>query len=161
MTRVSRGGRKQHGLLSAVLVGAFGIAVLMFFIPSANAANIVQLQSPAFLRARGAAVEVTVLVVCKLRRPGTVGQASSPGRATLTVDLVERVGGGNATGSGKAASRDGDFRCDNNSHLVHLFVPASAAGKAFAKGTAFGQTTLKVCAPRCKSVTDVREIKLK
>lgn len=154
-------GRRKHGLLTAVVSGGFAVALLMMFIPSASATNLVQLQSPAFLRTRGVVAEVTVLVVCKLPRPGTVGAASTPARATLTVDLLERVGKKTAGGTGKVSSKNGDFRCDDSSHLVTLFVPANAGGKPFAKGTAFGQATLKVCAGSCRSVTDVREIKLK
>lgn len=161
MRRESLLGRKKGRLLSALIGGVFAVAALMMFVPSASATNLVQLQSPAYLRTRGVAVEVTVLVVCKLPRPRTVGAASTPGRATLTVDLIERVGRKTAGGTGKVASKNGDFRCDNNSHLVTLIVLANAGGKAFAKGTAFGQARLKVCAGSCHSVTDVREIKLK
>jgi hypothetical protein len=143
---------------SALVAAAFVAVAVLLFIPSAGAASIVQLQSPAYLRNHGAVADVTVMVVCKLRRTETVGAASTPARATLTVNLTERVGKHIASGSGKVASRNGDFRCDGGSHLVHVFVPAKST--AFAKGGAFGQAVLKVCTTTCRSVTDSRTVRL-
>lgn len=161
MKRPSMFGRKKIGALSGALTAGFAIAALALFIPSANAQNLVQLQSPGYVRTHGVVVEATVLVMCKLRRPHTVGAASTPARATLRIDLVERVGKGTAGGTGKIATKNGDFRCDGDSHLVQILVPANSAGRAFKKGTAFGQTTLKICRETCHSVSDAREIKLR
>lgn len=151
-------GRKPHGL-SFLLAGGLVLAAVMLFVPSAGATSIVQQQSPAYLRSHGAAVQVTVMVECNGRRSGTVGASSTPTRATLTVSLSERSGRGEATGTGTAVSRNGDFRCDGGSHLVDVFVLARL--KPFVKGSAFGRATLKVCTDTCRSVSDARTVRVR
>jgi hypothetical protein len=161
MRRIWNRGRSNHRPLSALLFGVFAAAALLLFIPSAGAISIVQLQSPAYLRDHGAAAEVTVTVVCRARPGGVVGRSSTPARATLTVSLTERVGNRTAGGVGTAASKNGDFRCDGGSHLVDVFVPAKTGAVAFDKGNAFGQATLNLCSPTCRSVTDSRTVRLR
>jgi hypothetical protein len=154
------GARRTRVLGSGAVFVALAATAMTLFVPSAGATNIVQLQSPGYLRARGAAAEVTVMVACRLRAR-TVGAFSTPARATLAVGLVERTGKRTAGGSAKLATRNHDFRCDGNSHLVTLLVPAKVGAHSFSKGGAFGQATLTVCSPTCRSVTDERTIRLR
>jgi hypothetical protein len=160
MKRVSSRVR-GHGIVSGVVAGAFVLAAVMLFIPSAGATSIVQLQSPGYLRNRGVAAQVTVMVACNAHRPRVVGASSTPARATLTVSLVERAGKHTAGGVGTAASKNGDFRCDGRSHLVEVLVPAKVGARTFVKGGALGQVTLKVCTPICRSTNDARTVRLR
>ena len=152
--------RRTRVLGSGTLLAGMVAVALTLFVPSASATNIVELQSPGYLHARGAVAEVTVMVTCRLRAR-SVGAFSTPAHAALIVGLVERVHGRVTGGTAKLASHNGDFRCDGNSHLVNLIVPAKTGARAFAKGGAYGTTTLKVCSPTCKSVTDERTIRLR
>src|SRR5947208_798486 len=102
----------------ALVPGGFAAAALLLLIHFASATNLVQLQSPAFVRSRGAAVQVTVTVACDASSTGTVAASSTPATATLTVKLTEKVGNGTAVGNGAAASQDGDFPCDSGSHNI-------------------------------------------
>jgi hypothetical protein len=159
MNRIWHRGRANRPL-SAVLFAVFAAAAILAFVPSASAVNIVQLQSPAYLRDHGAAAQVTVMVACRAKR-STVGGYSTPARATLRVTLTERVGSHTAGGVGTASSKNGDFRCDGGSHLVQVSVADNVGAPAFKKGSAFGQATLKLCSSTCRSVTDSRTIQLK
>jgi hypothetical protein len=152
------GARGTRVVGSGVLLAALAATALALFMPAAGATNLVQTQSPGYLRARGAAAEVTVMVVCRLRAH-TVGGFSTPSRAALIVGLEENVQHRIAGGTAKLSSRSHDFRCDGNSHLVTVTVPAKT--RAFAKGSTFVMATLKVCNPTCRSVTDVRTIRLR
>ena len=154
-------GRGTHRPLSLLFTAAIAGVAMLLFVQSAGATSLVQLQSPGYLRSRGAAVQVNVTVVCNTRRTATVAGASTPARATLTVNLTERSGHGIAVGSGRASMRSGDFRCDGGSHTIVVSVLASPGSKVFVKGSAFGQATLKVCHPSCRSVTDSRSIRLR
>jgi hypothetical protein len=160
MSRRWERGRRKYGLVSALLAGVFAAAAILLFLPSAGATSIVQLQSPAVLISKGAAVGATVLVECKLPKNGTVAGSSTPARATLTITLSENTGVSIAGGAGKALSRNGDFPCDGRSHDVPVYVIAKAGTPPFAKGAAFGQVTLKVCKASCSSTSDARTIKI-
>ena len=156
--RLIRRARIQR--LSVLGGGLLAVLAVVLFIPSASAATLVQLQSPAYLRSGGAAVETSVLVVCTKPKNTTVGAASTPTRATLTVTLSEKVGKALAGGTGVALSKSGAFRCDGQSHYVTVFVLATPGSRAFVKGNAFGHAELKVCSTKCNVVTDDRTIKL-
>jgi len=45
--------------------------------------------------------------------------------------------------------------------VIVVSVLASPGSKVFVRGSAFGQATLKVCHPSCRSVTDSRSIRLR
>ena len=160
MSRFWERGRKPYGVLSALIAGVFATVAILLFLPSAGAASIVQLQSPAVLISKGAAVGATVLVECKLPKSGTVAGSSTPAKATLSVTISENTGLSIAGGAGKVLTRNGDFVCDGRSHDVGVYVIAKAGTPPFAKGQAFGQVTLKVCKATCRSTTDARTIKI-
>jgi hypothetical protein len=146
--------------VATLLIAVAATVAILLSVAAVGATTIVQLQSPAYLRSRGAAVEVTVMVVCNTHRPGTVAASSTPATATLTVRLSENVRGGIAGGKGRATSRNGDFRCDDRSHYVTRFVLAQPGSKAFRRGSAFGEATLKVCKPLCQSVSHASTVSI-
>jgi hypothetical protein len=106
-------------------------------------------QSPAALVAKGAAVDVPVEYSC------------TANGMYIGVTLTERVGNGIASGYGSTS-----VPCDSATHRVLVRVPASASGKAFAKGSATASTSVDGCLLRngiyhCGSDTVDRTIKLK
>lgn len=79
----------------------------------------VNVQSPVTLLARGAALSVSVDIVCTQGAEGDV-----------SVSVAQRVGGGTATGTGGSP-----FVCTGTNQEVEIIVQASS-GKAFRTGVA-------------------------
>jgi hypothetical protein len=157
MLRSPRGRRRSLSVL--LISGCIGL-VTVLFVTSASALGIVQVQSPAYLRSGGAAIETTVFAACTRAGSGTVGGVSTPFRATISVTVTENVNGHIASGTGRATTGAGDFRCDGNSHDVVVFVVARPGSRAFARGSAFAQARLEMCRATCHVVTNSSTIRI-
>lgn len=127
--------------LAALVLGPVGSAVGFF---SGGLALDVQIQSPATLVARGAAVRVPLEVVC-----------TSP-NADLFVQVRERVGGGDIA-QGEAFEQ---IACEGD--LQQVTVTVFATGAAFKKGTAVVQAEIFGClqGSGCGSESDTAEISI-
>lgn len=122
--------------LAAIVAGPITSAV-GFFSPPLTLD--VQIQSPAKLVARGAAVDVTLKVVCTSER------------ADLFVQVSERVGSAIAQGSAfKEITCEGD--------LQDVTITVFANNKAFKRGTAVVQAEIFGCVRFCASERDTAEI---
>jgi hypothetical protein len=123
----------------AVLIGPVGSAVGFF---SGGLSLDVQVQSPAILLSRGAALDVPVQVVCTSRQ------------ADLYVQVTQRAGSEIAQGFGyKLVTCEGDLQ------QVHVTVAADA-GKAFKKGSAVAQAEIFGCLRFCGDETNTATIDL-
>ena len=130
------------GLLLALLAPS-GQAVAFF---SGGLFLDVQVESPARLVARGAAVDVPVEVTC-----------NATGTVSVFVTVTQRVNGGIAAGS----SFD-EFSCSGAGQRVTVRVSASAAGRAFRQGTAVVDAEVFGCRPNvCGSETDTETVRLR
>ncbi|GAA0240601.1 hypothetical protein GCM10010492_44700 [Saccharothrix mutabilis subsp. mutabilis] len=132
----------------AAVVAVAGAAVFASVLPgSADVAaqspslGAVRVESPAILEARGAAVRVSVTIVCPAGYPTSVN---------LTV--TQRSGGGVATGSDYKSP----VTCTGTAQTIELTPTAN--GEAFRRGTAFASASMYVSGPGY--VTDDREIEI-
>lgn len=124
----------------AVLIGPVSSAVGFF---SGGLSLDVQVQSPATVVSRGAAVDVPLQIVCTSHQ------------ADLFVQVTQRVGSEIAQGSAFT-----QVTCEGDLQQVDLVVPASG-GKAFKKGSAVVQAEIFGCLGRtCGSETDTATIDL-
>lgn len=130
--------------IAAIAAGALGAAVLPSSAdvstesPSVAA---VRVESPATLEARGAAVKVTVTIVCQ---PGAAGFVS--------IVITQNAGGGSiARGSdGRTISS-----CTGTFQPLEFHIPSDTV--AFRKGVAFGSADFFISGT---SATDDREIQI-
>jgi hypothetical protein len=132
---------------AAALIAGGGIATAVGVLPalgqSSPPSSPVILGSTAQIAAKGAGAYPFAYVACA---PGSY--------ASLSISLSESVGKSIASGSGST-----DVTC--NGEIETITVPVAATGKAFAKGTAFGQATLFSCGPGfCGSTTVSGNVKL-
>lgn len=143
--KLPRIGRRWS--VPAVLVGA----LLAAAVPASSAVSFlsppqtwdVEVQSPALLQAKGAAVTVVVNVTC-------------PGGAFATVDLTLSQRSGSTTTS---ASRSADVRCTGQTQQVSMSVLSPSDSRVFKKGPAFADAVLFGCAYTCGVMdTDGRTI---
>ena len=105
----------------------------------------VQVEEPARLVARGAAVDVPLELTCN---------ASGPVQVFVTV--TQRVGRGIAAGSGFAS-----FGCTGGGQDVTVRVTASPTGKTFSRGQAVVEAEVFGCRPGiCGSETDSEVVEL-
>jgi len=124
----------------AVLIGPVGSAVGFF---SGGLSLDVQVQSPATLVSRGAAVDLPLQIVC------------TSNRAEVDVQVTQRAGSEIAQGFAFT-----DVTCEGDLQQVHIIVPAGG-GKAFKKGTAVVQAQIFGCLGRtCGSESDTATIDL-
>jgi hypothetical protein len=122
----------------AVLIGPVSSAVGFF---SGGLSLDVQVQSPATLASRGAAVDLPLEIVCTSRQ------------AEVDVQVTQRAGSEIAQGSAFV-----QVTCEGDLQQVHMIVPAFG-GKAFKKGTAVAQAQIFGCLGRtCGSETDAATI---
>lgn len=106
----------------------------------------VQVEEPAHLVARGAAVDVPLEITCN---------ASFP--VDVFVTVTQRVSKGVAAGSGFAT-----VGCTGGGQDVIVRVRASAAGKAFIRGGAVIEAEVFGCRPSiCGSETDSETVRLR
>jgi hypothetical protein len=104
----------------------------------------IQVQSPATLLARGAALSVPVEVTC------------NSGQASVDVSVTQRVGSEIAHGSGFT-----NVGCTGQRQQILVTVTA-AQGKAFRKGTATATGTIFGCAETfCGSEHDTATIEIR
>ena len=105
----------------------------------------VQVEEPARLVARGAAVDVPLEVTCNATDP-----------VEVFVTVTQRVGRGVAAGSGFAS-----FGCTGGGQDVVVRVTANPSGKAFVRGNAVVQAQTFGCGRRgCGSETDSETVEL-
>jgi hypothetical protein len=106
----------------------------------------VQVEEPAHLVARGAAVDVPLEITCNAR--GTVD---------VYVTVTQRVSKGVAAGFAYE-----DFPCSGSGENVIVRVNASPSGKAFIRGTAVVEAEVFGCGTRiCGRETDSETIQLR
>jgi hypothetical protein len=123
-----------------VLIGPVSSAVGFF---SGGLSLDVQVQSPASVVSRGAAVNVPLQIVCTSQQ------------AELYVQVTQRAGSEIAQGSAFM-----QVTCEGDLQQVNIVVPASG-GKAFKKGSAVAQAEIFGCLGRtCGSETDTATIDL-
>jgi hypothetical protein len=105
----------------------------------------VQVEEPARLVARGAAVDVPLEVTCNATDP-----------VEVFVTVTQRVGKGVAAGSGFAS-----FGCTGGGQDVVVRVTANPSGKAFVRGNAVVQAQIFGCGRRgCGSETDSETVRI-
>ena len=108
----------------------------------------VQVQSPARLVARGAAVDVPLEVTCNAR----------PGTASVQVSVSQKAGSGVAQGFGSTS-----VGCTGSGQQVTVRVQASG-GKTFKQGTAVASAEIFGCTANfstCGNETDSEVIDIK
>jgi hypothetical protein len=106
----------------------------------------VQVEEPAHLVARGAAVDVPLEITCNAR--GTV---------EVYVNVTQRVSKGVAAGFGYA-----NFACTGGGQDVTVRITASPSGKAFIRGNAVIDAQIFGCGTRiCGSETDSETVPLR
>jgi hypothetical protein len=122
---------------AAVVVGA----VLAVAVPAGAAVQVqsespsgavVNLRNTATLGARGAVITVPVVSICPAGVTATVG-----------AEVTQRVGNGIAAGSAYES-----ITCTGERQTTRLKVTASASGKPFKAGVAFGEAYLNFFDPR-------------
>lgn len=103
----------------------------------------VQVESPATLVARGAAVDVPLEITC-----------NATGSATVYVQVTQRSGSGIAEGFGYTS-----VGCTGSGQRVVVRVSAFSGGKSFKQGTAVADAEVFGCRPNiCGSETDTEVI---
>jgi hypothetical protein len=106
----------------------------------------VQVEEPAHLVARGAAVDVPLEITCNAR--GTVD---------VYVTVTQRVSKGVASGF-----KYEDFSCSGSGDNVTVRVTADPSGKAFIRGSAVIEAQIFGCRPNiCGSETDSETVQLR
>jgi hypothetical protein len=147
--------RLRAKLAVAALVAILGGASFALFAPSGPAVAFssgglfldVQVESPAHLVARGAAVDVPLEVTCNAR----------PGTADVFVSVTQKSGSGVAQGFGSTS-----VGCTGSGQQITVRVQASG-GKTFKQGTAVASAELFGCTANfstCGSETDSEVIQL-
>jgi hypothetical protein len=101
----------------------------------------VQVESPATLVARGAAVRVPIEFTC------------TSTEASIGVTVTEAVGGNVAKGSAFTTAT-----CTGKSQRLAVAVTATAGGKAFTKGEAFGEAVVAGCADATCGIENDEEV---
>jgi hypothetical protein len=140
---------KLRTKLAAALVALAAGSVLALFVSSGPAVAFfsgglfldVQVESPARLVARGAAVDVPLEVTCNAR----------PGTASVRVTVTQKAGSGVAQGFGST-----EVGCTGSGQQVTVRVQASG-GKTFKQGTAVASAEVFGCTANfstCGSETD-------
>ncbi|HEV8651001.1 MAG TPA: hypothetical protein VG276_16800 [Actinomycetes bacterium] len=107
----------------------------------------VQVESPAALVARGAAVDVPLEVTCN----------AAPSTGFVEVTVTQRAGSGVAQGTGSTA-----VGCTGSGQQVRVRVQATG-GKAFKQGTAVASAVIFGCTANfstCGSETDSEAIQI-
>jgi hypothetical protein len=105
----------------------------------------VQVESPARLVARGAAVTVPVEVTC-----------NAAGTVFVTVEVTQRSGSGVAQGTGFA-----EVACAGSGQQITVLVEADVFGKTFKQGTAVATAVISGCRSGvCGSETDSEVIEI-
>jgi hypothetical protein len=104
----------------------------------------VQVEEPAHLVARGAAVDVPLEITC-----------NASGQVDVFVTVTQRVGKGVASGYGFAT-----FACTGSGQDVTVRVKADPAGKAFVRGTAVIEAEIFGCRRICGSETDSETVRI-
>jgi len=144
---------RLRGRLAAAVVAIVLGSVLALFATTGPAVAFfsgglfldVQVQSPARLVARGAAVDVTLEVTC-----------NSPFGADVFVTVTQRSGSGVAQGFGSD-----NVGCTGSGEQIVIRVQAFGA-KAFKQGTAVASADLFGCRPNiCGSETDSEVIDIR
>jgi hypothetical protein len=105
----------------------------------------VQVEEPAHLVARGAAVDVPLEITC-----------NASGTVDVFVTVTQRVSKGVASGS---AFRT--FACSGSGQDVIVRVTASPFGKAFIRGTAVIEAEIFGCRRICGNETDSETVRLR
>jgi hypothetical protein len=135
----------------AVFVALAGSILLTTFITSGSAVAFfsgglfldVQVESPATLVARGAAVDVPLEITC-----------NATGSVTVYVQVTQRSGSGIAEGFGYTS-----VGCTGSGQRVVVRVSAFSGGKSFKQGTAVADAEVFGCRPTiCGSETDTEVI---
>jgi hypothetical protein len=105
----------------------------------------VEIESPAQLVSRGAAVDVTLEVTC------------TSADAVVFVSVSQRVGNRVASGSGSE-----DIGCTRSGERLLVRVLASAQGRAFERGDAVVNAQVFGCVPEfCGSEDDTETVQLR
>ena len=145
--------RLRAKLAVAALVAILAGASFALFAPSGPAVAFssgglfldVQVESPAHLVSRGAAVDVPLEVTCNAR----------PGTTDLGVSVSQKAGSGVAQGFGSTS-----VGCTGSGQQVTVRVTASG-GKTFKQGTAVASAQIFGCnSVTCGSETDSEVIQL-
>lgn len=106
----------------------------------------VQVEEPAHLVARGAAVDVPLEITCNAR-----------GQVDVFVTVTQRVSKGVASGSAYRS-----FGCTGSGQDVIVRVTASPFGKAFIRGNSVIEAEIFGCGTRiCGSETDSETVRLR
>jgi hypothetical protein len=143
---------KLRTKVAAALVALAAGALLALFASSGPAVAFfsgglfldVQVESPARLVARGAAVDVPLEITC-----------NATGSAFVQVNVTQKAGSGVAQGFGST-----EVGCTGSGQHVTVRVLASA-GKTFKQGTAVASAEIFGCRPRiCGSETDSETISI-
>ena len=145
--------RLRAKLAVAALVAILAGASFALFAPSGPAVAFssgglfldVQVESPALLVARGAAVDVPLEITC-----------NATGSVEVFVTVTQRSRSGVAAGSGFAS-----FGCTGAGQDVLVRVTASPTGQTFKRGAAVVEAEIFGCRPGvCGSETDSEVIEL-
>ena len=147
---------KLRTKLAAAMVALAAGSLLALFVSSGPAVAFfsgglfldVQVESPALLVARGAAVDVPLEVTCNAR----------PGTASVQVSVTQKAGSGAAQGFGFT-----EVGCTGSGQQVIVRVQATGA-KTFKQGTAVASAEIFGCTANfstCGSETDSETIDIK
>jgi hypothetical protein len=144
--------RLRSKVIAAVAAILAGVALALFATSGPAVAFFsgglfldVQVQSPATLVARGAAVDVPLKITC-----------NATDSAFVSVTVTQHSGSGVAQGSGGT-----QVACTGSSQRIVVRVTASAFGKPFKQGTAVATADLSGCRPGvCGGETDTETITL-
>ena len=140
--------------LAAVVVAIIAGGLLALFATSGPAVAFfsgglfldVQVESPATLVARGAAVDVPLEVTCNAR----------PGTSSVQVTVTQKSGSGVAQGSGFTS-----VGCTGSGQQIRVRVQVSGVGKTFKQGSAVASAEIFGCNNvTCGSETDSEVIQL-
>jgi hypothetical protein len=144
---------KLRAKVAAAVVAIVAGGVLALFATSGPAVAFfsgglfldVQVESPALLVARGAAVDVALEVTCN----ATSG-------ASVSVTVTQKSGSGVAQGNGFTT-----VGCTGSSQQIRVRVQPSGFGKTFKTGTAVASADIFGCRPNvCGSETDSQVISI-
>ncbi len=151
--RIKPGSKRK---LAAVVVAIVAGGLLALFATSGPAVAFfsgglfldVQVESPATLVARGAAVDVPLEVTCNAR----------PGTSSVQVTVTQKSGSGVAQGSGFTS-----VGCTGSGQQILVRVQASGSGKTFKQGTAVATADIFGCNQNfsvCGNETDSKTISI-
>ena len=151
--RIKPGSKRK---LAAVVVAIIAGGLLALFATSGPAVAFfsgglfldVQVESPATLVARGAAVDVPLEVTCNAR----------PGTSSVQVTVTQKSGSGVAQGSGFTS-----VGCTGSGQQIRVRVQVSGVGKTFKQGTAVATADIFGCSQNfsvCGNETDSETISI-